>query len=120
MKESRDSFLGHGEGGRRGRTVTARGHPRHKAFVGRDYRVERVTRFAASGHCFVAREISFDRASALFQATDLRGNRTNTQNAGDDREGLLLPPFPPLPTPPRTHLTLCTRFLLTHSTYATP
>ena len=38
-------------------------------------------------------KISFDRASALFQATDLRGNWAHTQNAGDDREEHLLPLF---------------------------
>src|SRR5712692_9124482 len=93
MQKSRDSFLCPGAGGWGGRTVTARGHPRHRAFVGGDYRVERAARFAVRGYCFTASEVSFDRASALFQAIDLRGNWANTQNAGDDREDLLLPLF---------------------------
>src|SRR5205823_3837118 len=72
---------------------------------------ERAARFAACGHCFPAPEVSFDHAPALFQATDLRGNWANTQNAGDDREDHLLPLFAALAESARRQRTLCIRFV---------
>jgi hypothetical protein len=75
----------------RGGTVTARGHPRPRAFARGDDREQRTVQFAACSHWFPAPQVAFDHAAALFRATDFCGNRPPAQHAGDNREDVLLP-----------------------------
>ena len=68
---------------------------------------QRAARFAACSHGFPAPAVAFDRAVALFQTTDLHGNRARPQPAGDDREDLLLPGFAALAQSARRQRAMC-------------
>jgi|SRR2546425_7769030 len=62
---------------------------------------------AACSHWFPAPEVAFDHPAALFQATDLRGNRSPAQHAGDNREDVLLPLVAELAQSPRKQRAMC-------------
>src|SRR5258708_35764918 len=79
-----------------GGTVIGRDPPCPRAVAGGSCREDRPAVFAAAGHVFTSPEIALDRPSALFQATELLGDRANAQNAEVYREGRLLPLSPAL------------------------
>ena len=47
--------------------------------------------FTSAGHVFTFTEVSLNRTPALFQATELLGDRAHAQHPEEYREDLLLP-----------------------------